>query len=139
MLIHVNPDFLLKSTGNFIKLPLVTFLSVSTTARLQPVAYRGHQDKLFKRDFAGEMLDAFQDLELVAYQSVYHRDPHFPADDVTWFLMQENRSAEKTYRRCKIISLFARSVSHLCEIIAFLRSESNHLSVERDESADLGY
>jgi spore coat polysaccharide biosynthesis protein SpsF len=57
-----------------------------------PVAipYRGHAERLFKRDFAGEMLDRFPDLRLVDYGFQYHRDPNFPADDLNWFLMEKN-------------------------------------------------
>jgi spore coat polysaccharide biosynthesis protein SpsF len=56
-----------------------------------PVAipYRGHSDRLFKRDFAGEMLEMFADLKLVDYGFAYHRDPAFPQDDITWFLMEK--------------------------------------------------
>jgi pseudaminic acid biosynthesis-associated methylase len=56
-----------------------------------PVAipYRGHNDRLFKRDFAGEMLETFADLKLVDYGFAYHRDPAFPQDDITWFLMEK--------------------------------------------------
>ncbi len=50
--------------------------------------YRGHREKLFKRDFAGEMMDQYNDLTLVDYGFVYHRDP-FPQDDITWFLMKK--------------------------------------------------
>lgn len=53
------------------------------------VAYRGHSGMLFKRDFAGEMLEMFSDLALVDYGFVYHRDPNFPQDDMTWFLMEK--------------------------------------------------
>ena len=52
------------------------------------VEYRGHSGRLFKRDFAGEMLDRFPDLRLVDYGFVYHRDPVFPLDDTTWFLLE---------------------------------------------------
>ena len=31
------------------------------------INYRGHKDRLFKRDFAGEMLEKFSDLQLVDY------------------------------------------------------------------------
>lgn len=93
VLIHVNPDFLPQV---YRKLYQASSRYICICEYYSPVAthvaYRGHQDKLFKRDFAGEMLDAFQDLELVAYQFVYHRDPHFPADDVTWFLMQKTEA-----------------------------------------------
>lgn len=52
------------------------------------IEYRGHAGRLWKRDFAGEMLDRYQDLRLVDYGFVYHRDP-FPQDDLTWFLMEK--------------------------------------------------
>ena len=50
------------------------------------IPYRGQERALWKRDFAGEMLDRFPDLELVNYGFVYHRDP-YPQDDLTFFLM----------------------------------------------------
>lgn len=53
------------------------------------VPYRGHGGKLFKRDFAGEMLDKYKDLQLVDYGFFYHGDYNFPADDITWFLMEK--------------------------------------------------
>ena len=56
-----------------------------------PVAipYRGHSDRLFKRDFAGEILDRHPQLQLVDYGFAYRRDPNFPQDDITWFLMEK--------------------------------------------------
>ncbi len=53
------------------------------------IEYRGFENKLFKRDFAGEMLDKFKDLKLVDYGFVYSRS-NFPQDDVTWFLLEKN-------------------------------------------------
>lgn len=53
------------------------------------VSYRGHQGKLFKRDYAGEMLDKFMDLRLIKYGFIYHRDPSFPQGDITWFLLEK--------------------------------------------------
>lgn len=90
VLIHINPD----------KLPTVYELIHRASSRYVLVAeyynpkpteitYRGHAGKLFKRDFAGEMLDKFPDLHLVDYGFVYHRDPHFPQDDSTWFLLEK--------------------------------------------------
>jgi len=54
------------------------------------VKYRGHTDRLFRRDFAGEMLDKFNDLSLLDYGFVYHRDPAFPQDDFSWFLLDKS-------------------------------------------------
>ena len=56
------------------------------------VAYRGHSQRLFKRDFAGEMLDRFADLRLRDYGFRYRRDPVAPADDLTWFLLEKVKS-----------------------------------------------
>ena len=53
------------------------------------VTYRGHAGKLFKRDFAGEMLDRFSDLRLLDYGFVYHRDNHFDYGDITWFVLEK--------------------------------------------------
>ncbi len=52
------------------------------------VDYRGYTDRLFKRDFAGEFMDAYEQFALRDYGFVYHRDPYFPLDDVNWFLME---------------------------------------------------
>jgi spore coat polysaccharide biosynthesis protein SpsF len=56
------------------------------------VSYRGHEHALFKRDFAGEILDAHPELRLVDYGFTYHRDPQHPLDDSTWFLMEKQSS-----------------------------------------------
>lgn len=53
------------------------------------VTYRGHAARLFKRDFAGEFLDANPGFALIDYGFVYHRDPTMHPDDMTWFLMEK--------------------------------------------------
>lgn len=53
------------------------------------IIYRGKKDKLFKRDFAGEILDLYPSLKLVDYGFVYRRD-QFPQDDLTWFLLEKS-------------------------------------------------
>lgn len=91
VLIHINPEVLpavyeklYDSTGKY--------LLVSEYYNPSPVAipYRGYTDRLFKRDFCGELLDAYPDLTLVDYGFAYRRDPNFPQDDVTWFLMRKD-------------------------------------------------
>lgn len=52
------------------------------------VEYRGLAGKLWKRDFAGEMLDLFPSLRLVDYGFAYHLDP-YPQDDLTWFMLEK--------------------------------------------------
>ena len=90
VLIHINPDklsavyeLMYQSSSRYI------FISEYYNPKPTEVTYRGHADKLFKRDFAGEMLDIFPDLSLVDYGFAYHRDPNFPQDDMTWFLMEK--------------------------------------------------
>jgi pseudaminic acid biosynthesis-associated methylase len=53
------------------------------------VEYRGHTGKLFKRDFAGEFLDRYPTVRLVDYGFAYRRDPVWPQDDTTWFLLEK--------------------------------------------------
>lgn len=91
VLIHINPDYLKKvyeilyqSSSRYIC--LVEYYNPTPVE----VDYRGHKGKLFKRDFAGEMLDYFKNLRLLDYGFVYHRDIHFPQDDLTWFLLEKN-------------------------------------------------
>lgn len=61
------------------------------------VLYRGQDNLLWKRDFAGDMLDRYPDLKLVDYGFVYHRDPLVPQDDITWFLLEK----VATYMNCE--------------------------------------
>ena len=53
------------------------------------VQYRGHDNRLFKRDFAGEFMKKYPDVKLIDYGFVYHQDPNFPQDDISWFLMKK--------------------------------------------------
>ena len=52
------------------------------------VSYRGQPGMLWKRDFAGDLLAAYQELRLIDYGWVYHRDP-YPQDDLSWFLLEK--------------------------------------------------
>ena len=52
------------------------------------ISYRGNDDRLFKRDFAGEFLDLFPDVVLRDCGFAYHRGT-FPQDDITWFLLEK--------------------------------------------------
>ena len=89
VLIHLNPEVLpqvydlaLKSSNRY-----VCFVEYYSQTPVE-VLYRGHQGKLFKRDFAGEFMTAHPEVRLVDYGFVYQRDPVFPLDDVNWFLME---------------------------------------------------
>jgi len=93
VLIHINPDMLstvyeklYNASGKYIL--LCEYYNPSPVA----INYRGHKDRLFKRDFAGEMLEKYSDLKLVDYGFSYKRDVVFPQDDITWFLLEKNRN-----------------------------------------------
>ena len=92
VLIHLPPELLPTAyqrlhdaSGRLIL--IAEYYSPSPTT----VTYRGHQDRLFKRDFAGEILDLFADLRLIDYGFCYHRDPAFPQDDINWFLLEKTK------------------------------------------------
>ena len=89
VLIHINPDLLGKVYDNLFALSH-RYIMVCEYYNPTPtvVTYRGNQDRLFKRDFAGEMLERYP-LELVDYGFAYHRDNYFPLDDLTWFLLRK--------------------------------------------------
>ena len=90
VLIHINPEFLpavydalYRSSNRHII--LIEYYNPSPVE----IPYRGHSGKLFKRDFAGEMLDKFGDLSIVDYGFVWRRDPVFPQDDASWFVLEK--------------------------------------------------
>jgi len=91
VLIHINPDKLqlvykkLYESSN-------KYILIAEYYNPTPVAipYRGHLDRLFKRDFAGEFLNTYSDTELVDYGFAYRNDPAFPQDDITWFLIKKS-------------------------------------------------
>ena len=88
VLIHINPDELPNVYDKLVA-ACGKYLLVAEYYNPVPVAipYRGHTDRLFKRDFAGEIMDRHSQMELIDYGFAYRRDPNFPQDDITWFLM----------------------------------------------------
>ncbi len=94
VLIHINPDAL-QSVYEKLYASAEKYICISEYYNPVPVevSYRGHEGRLFKRDFAGEFLDRYPDCRLVDYGFQYHRDPCFPKDDVTWFLLEKRGCA----------------------------------------------
>ena len=90
VLIHINPEEL-QSVYEILYNSSKRYICITEYYNPTPVSilYRGHQDRLFKRDFAGEMLKKYPDLQLVDYGFVYHGDINFPQDDVNWFLLEK--------------------------------------------------
>lgn len=90
VLIHINPDEL-ESVYNKLYNMSKKYILIVEYYNPTPVEinYRGHKGKLFKRDFAGELIKLYPNLELIDYGFSYHLDPNFPQDDLTWFLIEK--------------------------------------------------
>ena len=90
VLIHINPDYLpqvyeslFRASNRYIM--VVEYFNPSPVE----IVYRGHKGRLFKRDFAGDLLDKTPSLRVVDYGFVWRRDPVFPQDDSTWFVLEK--------------------------------------------------
>lgn len=90
VLIHINPDEL-ASVYEKMYQSSSKYILISEYYNPTPVSvtYRGNENKLFKRDFAGEIMDKYPELKLVDYGFRYHRDNNFKSDDDTWFLLEK--------------------------------------------------
>lgn len=90
VLIHLNPDALPDAYDTLFHASTKHIL-VCEYYNPSPVTvpYRGHSERLYKRDFAGELMDRHPSLQLVDYGFLYRRDPLFPADDTNWFLLRK--------------------------------------------------
>jgi pseudaminic acid biosynthesis-associated methylase len=90
VLIHINPDELVTV---YEKLYQASSKYVCIGEYYNPspmgIEYRGHKDRLFKRDFCKEIMEMYPDLKLISYGFSYHGDPEYPQDDITWFLMEK--------------------------------------------------
>jgi pseudaminic acid biosynthesis-associated methylase len=90
VLIHISPEALPQV---YEKLYLASSKYILMCEYHNPypieIPYRGHSRKLFKRDFAGELMDIYSDVKLVDYGFFYSRDPRHWQEDMNWFLMEK--------------------------------------------------
>ena len=89
VLIHVNPNNLSNVYKNLYD-KSNRYVLVAEYYNPSPVTinYRGNEDRLFKRDFAGDMIEGFG-MKLVDYGFAYKRDNWAAQDDITWFLLEK--------------------------------------------------
>ena len=89
VLIHINPEMLPIVYQNLYDLSN-RYILVCEYYNPAPVSieYRGNKDRLFKRDFAGELMRKYN-LKLIEYGFNYQHDPYFTNDDSTWFLLSK--------------------------------------------------
>jgi spore coat polysaccharide biosynthesis protein SpsF len=92
VLIHLTPDSLQETYRRISRWSsrFVLFAEYYNPTPIE-ISYRGHEDKLFKRDFAGEFLAVNQEFRLRDYGFIYRGDQAHPLDDTTWFLMERPR------------------------------------------------
>ncbi|MFH1461694.1 MAG: pseudaminic acid biosynthesis-associated methylase [bacterium] len=91
VLIHINPEAL-KAVYDLMYKISKKYICIVEYYNPSPVSidYRGNKDRLFKRDFAGEILDRFKNkVFLLDYGFIYHGDNNFSGDDFTWFLLEK--------------------------------------------------
>jgi len=90
VLIHINPRELnsVYKTMHELSRRYICIIEYYNPSPMT-IEYRGKKNRLFKRDFAGEMLNKYKDLSLVDYGFKYRRDNNFAQDDLTWFLLQK--------------------------------------------------
>ena len=90
VLIHINPEKLDQVYQNLVNLSN-RYVLVAEYYNPTPtdVVYRGHSERLFKRDFAGDLIDS-HGLNLVDYGFWYKRDNVAQEfGDVSWFLLEK--------------------------------------------------
>ena len=93
VLIHQNPIFLNKIYKKIYQLSS-KYIYIAEYFNPTPVAlnYRGHKQKLFKRDFAKELWKKFPNMRLINYGFHWSEDPFFEkntCDNETWFLFEK--------------------------------------------------
>ena len=91
VLIHINPDHL-TSVYEKIYSSANKYILICEYYNPSPqmILYRGEENKLFKRDFAGDILRKYEDASLIDYGFIYRNDNLFPLDDISWFLIKKN-------------------------------------------------
>lgn len=90
VLIHIQPKQLLKIYQIINRLSK-KYILIAEYYNPTPISilYRKRKNKLFKRDFAGEIMKKYK-YELIDYGFAYRYDK-FPQDDLTWFLLKKKK------------------------------------------------
>ena len=89
VLIHINPKKLPNVYESIYKLSK-KYVLIDEFFNPSPVIlkYRGYRNKLFKRDFAYELMRKYK-LKIVDYGFGWSKDPKFPQVDSNWFLLKK--------------------------------------------------
>lgn len=90
LLIHIDPKDLPVAYASLYR-GCGRYLCVGEYYSPKPeaIVYRGATGMLFKRDFAGDIMERYPDMKLLDYGFAYRKDPVHPLDDISWFLMEK--------------------------------------------------
>ena len=87
--IHISPDDLWKLYENlYLSARKYIVLAEYYSKRPQEVEYRGNKARMWKRDFATELMNRYPDLSLIDYGFVSEYDA-FPLDNINWWLLSK--------------------------------------------------
>lgn len=88
VLIHIHPDDLEASCREIHRVAARHIACVEYFAdKPEEIEYRGHTERLFKRDFGGYWLDLFPEMETVAYGFAWKRLTGL--DNLTWWVFRK--------------------------------------------------
>ncbi|MBF0590193.1 MAG: methyltransferase domain-containing protein [Magnetococcales bacterium] len=88
VLIHIHPDDLAASCGEIYRVSSRYIVCIEYFSdKPEVIPYRGHTDKLFKRDFGGFWMDQHPDLQLLDYGFAWKRMTGL--DNLTWWVFEK--------------------------------------------------
>ena len=88
VLIHIHPDDLEASCREIHRVAANHIVCIEYFAdKPEEITYRGHEQRLFKRDFGGLWLDLFPGLQTVAYGFAWKRLTGL--DNLTWWVFRK--------------------------------------------------
>lgn len=89
VLIHIHPDNLLSSCREIHRVSAKYIACIEYFSdKPEMIPYRGHDDRLFKRDFGGFWMDNFSDLRLLGYGFQWKRVTGL--DNLTWWIFEKH-------------------------------------------------
>ncbi len=89
VLIHIHPDDLLPACREIHRCAKRYIACIEYFSdKPEMIPYRGHDDRLFKRDFGGFWMDNFPDLTVLATGFAWKRTTGL--DNLTWWLFEKN-------------------------------------------------
>lgn len=88
VLIHIHPNELEASMREVHRVAAKYIVCIEYFSdKPEMIPYRGHDDRLFKRDFGGLYLDLFPDLQVLDYGFAWKRMTGL--DNLTWWLFEK--------------------------------------------------